>query len=185
VSRANQGACSFITALLTKMQYRTRCIRADTPAGDRSLVISEFNKNTLTIDVLVTSMSLSSYGVSLHRGCYRGIILEYPGTANAVWQAVYRLIRPGQTHRVLWRIFKVGMTYHDLQELDMVGGHAPQVVLQGKVPAWVDDDDLKDIVAWDLMRDAWGLPYNLIQFKHDPPHSVRDFYTGAQDVVGA
>jgi hypothetical protein len=49
----------------------------------------------------------------------------------------------------------------------------------------VENDDLKDIVAWDLMRDAWGLPYNLIQFKHDPPRSVRDFYAGVQDVVGA
>jgi superfamily II DNA/RNA helicase len=77
---------------------RLLTIRSAHTQQERSEVIYKFNDPSEKVDVLVTSLALSSVGINLHRCAHRMIFLEFPRNINTLLQALSRLRRMNQKH---------------------------------------------------------------------------------------
>ncbi|OIW31534.1 hypothetical protein CONLIGDRAFT_678009 [Coniochaeta ligniaria NRRL 30616] len=93
--------------------------------------IDDFNNIRKPCDVMVASMALASVGLNLHHACHRGIVVQFPNSANNVLQAIARLVRPGQKYPVEWILLKVIISYYDQQELAMVVKYCRQLRVEG------------------------------------------------------
>lgn len=71
-------------------------IRSDHSVQERNAAIDKFNNPGTQVDLLVTSIDLSAYGLNLHKCCCKGIILQWPWNANHLLQILGRLPRINQ-----------------------------------------------------------------------------------------
>jgi len=90
----------FGEAIVTLAGYKVRCIRAQMDQSARAQVISEFNDSDNDIDVLISSLQLSSQGLNLQKCCHDMLVIEIPPTINHLLQLIARLHRMGQKNEV-------------------------------------------------------------------------------------
>jgi SNF2 family DNA or RNA helicase len=64
--------------------------------ADRIDACAKFNTRNSPVDVLLTSLSIASYGLNLQHDCYKGLLLQYTWNINTILQVFGRIVRVGQ-----------------------------------------------------------------------------------------
>ncbi|EPE06078.1 snf2 family helicase [Ophiostoma piceae UAMH 11346] len=86
---------------------------------------------------LMTSMSVASYGLNLHKCCADGVVLQFSWSYNAIHQATGRILRLGQTQPVSWTIIKTSSSFHCVQEAVLSAKWAMQLSASMALPDFV------------------------------------------------
>ncbi|XXG99537.1 hypothetical protein Hte_005876 [Hypoxylon texense] len=122
--------------------FKTISIRSDHTMITRTRKIADFNDPSTEIDVLVTSMELSAFGLNLHKSCNKGIVVQYPWSANHLMQILGRLPRIGQARVVEWVIYHVSNTLYDRMQTIIYSKYVRQLAVESRI-----DDSVRSVVA--------------------------------------
>ena len=76
--------------------FNVRSIRAKLKTTEREAAVNAFNDKENPVQVLVTSLKVSSTSLSLQKDCADVIFVDVPSNAQAAQQAAGRVIRIGQ-----------------------------------------------------------------------------------------
>ncbi|KAI0377893.1 P-loop containing nucleoside triphosphate hydrolase protein [Hypomontagnella monticulosa] len=147
-------------ALCLKMYgWNVSSIRADITLSERSRIIEDFNNPSTAIDVLLTSMDLSAFGLNLHGACNKGIVVQWPWSANYLLQVLGRLPRIGQRRHVEWIIYTMPGTLYDNMQSIIWAKYTRQLAVESRIHEDVCGV-LADIAAYTLIFNLFSMPYH-------------------------
>ncbi|RKU40980.1 hypothetical protein DL546_000978 [Coniochaeta pulveracea] len=151
-----------VVAILATLNSEVLNVRASTSVTARTEAVELFSDRSAKIDFLLTPVELSSCGLNLQKPCHRGLIVQFPFSANS-------LSRP----------FAASSAGPD--ELDLACKFILQLKREGRIPQAIQTlENVKANYAFDMYREIFGQPYSLSQFYFQKPTQVADFYTGQQ-----
>lgn len=157
-----------------------------TPA-DRIEACNQFNAIGSPIDVFLTSLSIASYGLNLQYDCHRGLILQYTWNINSIFQVIGRIVRIGQLRESTWAVLKCNGSYYDYQERKLCEKWLPQMLAEATIPTWMDANcqDLKELVAYEFMREALQQTFNKYSWYSQPPGIIEEYNSLRHRELGA
>ncbi|KAI0096176.1 hypothetical protein F4776DRAFT_669579 [Hypoxylon sp. NC0597] len=139
--------------------WNVSSIRADMGIFERNEKINEFNDPYSTIDILLTSMDLSAFGLNLHNACHKGIIVQWPWSANHLMQILGRLPRIGQKRYVEWIIYTMPGTLYDSMQTIVWSKYARQLAVESRIHEDVRGV-LADIASYTLLFNLFSMPHH-------------------------
>ncbi|KAI0448461.1 hypothetical protein F5B21DRAFT_497473 [Xylaria acuta] len=148
------------TALILQMWgWKVETIRSDHTVQERNACIDKFNDPDSDVDILLTSMDLSAYGLNLHKCCCKGIIIQWPWNANHLLQILGRLPRIGQMRFVEWVIFHMAGTIYDKMQTIVWSKYVKQLAVESKISnsltgVWAE------VAAHGKIQELFNLPHN-------------------------
>ncbi|KAI1390401.1 uncharacterized protein F4822DRAFT_443255 [Hypoxylon trugodes] len=119
--------------------YNVISLRAGHSMAKRNRFVEKFNDPKSDVQILVISMELSAFGLNLHKSCARGIIVQWPWSANHLMQMLGRLPRIGQQRPVRWTIYTMPGTLCDRMETIIWSKYVRQPPIDGKISAHLND----------------------------------------------
>ncbi|KAI0185230.1 hypothetical protein EV127DRAFT_515486 [Xylaria flabelliformis] len=150
-------------ALILQMWgWNVETIRSDHTVQERNMCIDKFNDPESNVDILLTSMDLSAYGLNLHKACCKGIILQWPWNANHLLQILGRLPRIGQKRFVEWVIFHMPGTIYDKMQTIVWSKYIKQLAVESKIPkelsgVWAE------LAAYGKIYELFNLPDAIVE----------------------
>jgi hypothetical protein len=139
--------------------WKVASIGSDHSVAERNAYIDQFNDPDTDIQILLTSMDLSAYGLNLHKACCKGIIVQWPWNANHLLQILGRLPRIGQKRVVEWVIFHMSGTIYDKMQTIIWSKYIKQLAVESKIPKDVHGV-WANIAAHGVIHRLFNLPFN-------------------------
>ncbi|KAI1765258.1 P-loop containing nucleoside triphosphate hydrolase protein [Hypoxylon sp. FL1150] len=130
--------------------FKTLSIRSDHSMLSRSQMVADFNDPKSDVDILITSMELSAFGLNLHKACAKGIVVQYPWSANHLVQILGRLPRIGQKRSVEWVILHVSYTLYDRMATIVWSKYVRQLAVESRIHDSVKST-LAEISAYSIL----------------------------------
>ena len=100
-----------VEILMLLLGFSVATIRAKHKWNEREQVVRDFNDRVSTVQVLVTSVKISSTSINLQKDCCRVCFVDVPSNAQSVQRAGGRVVRIGQRSACVIYIFTVDHTY--------------------------------------------------------------------------
>lgn len=111
-------------------------------SGERAIVIDQFNNPNYPVDVLVTSLKASTFGLNLQNCCSDLIIMAVAENVNVIIQVLGRLHRLGQTRvQRIW-IIVMANSYDNRLQWDQTMKAIGQFA--GEAAVTVPEDEIED-----------------------------------------
>ncbi|KAI0423822.1 hypothetical protein F5Y09DRAFT_354502 [Xylaria sp. FL1042] len=148
-----------VALCLQMMGWEIGTIRSDHTVQERNNLIDKFNDPETDIQILVTSMDLSAYGLNLHKACCKGMVIQWPWNANHLLQILGRLPRIHQQRFVEWVILHMPGTVYDKMQTIVWSKYTKQLAVESKIPDAVTGM-WADIAAHGLIHKLFNLPHN-------------------------
>ncbi|KAL8739709.1 MAG: hypothetical protein Q9190_007514 [Brigantiaea leucoxantha] len=149
---------AFGEAVLELFGFQIRSLRANMDSKTRSTQIAEFNDSETSVEILVTSLRLSSQGLNLHKQCHHMLIVEPPKTINEFLQAQARIARLGQANVPKICLLRMDQSFDDYEIARAFRKYIAQ---------WAAETPLKSLctgpalhlLGYELVRAKLGFPY--------------------------
>lgn len=148
-----------IVANATNLGFRVGYLRSKLSQGERDDLIDKFNDPSSGIDIMVSGFALSGFGLNLHHVCAKAIIVQLTWNSSTIMQAVGRISRIGQTKPVTVAMIKVRGSFMCSQERRITKKFAYQALAGSRIPPIIAGD-ARELLAYELVREAWGQPFN-------------------------
>ncbi|KAF2969221.1 hypothetical protein GQX73_g4328 [Xylaria multiplex] len=148
-----------VALCLEMMGWNVLSIRSDHSVQERNVAIDKFNDPDSDVQILLTSMDLSAYGLNLHKSCCKGIVIQWPWNANHLIQILGRLPRIGQWRFVEWVIFHIPGTIYDKMQTIVWSKYVRQLAVESKISSKVIGV-WATIAAHGYIYKLFNLPYN-------------------------
>ncbi|KAI0096179.1 hypothetical protein F4776DRAFT_669584 [Hypoxylon sp. NC0597] len=139
--------------------WNVASIRSDHTMHERNRMVADFNNPDSQVDILVTSMELSAFGLNLHKACNKGIVVQWPWSANHLIQILGRLPRIGQARVVEWIIFTVPGTMYDRMETIVWSKYIRQLAVESKISEMVHGV-LAEIAGYSILYNMFDMPHH-------------------------
>ncbi|XXG99542.1 hypothetical protein Hte_005881 [Hypoxylon texense] len=139
--------------------WNVSSIRADLTVLERNKIVNEFNDPDSEVDVLLASMDLSAFGLDLHECCHKGIIVQWPWSANHLLQILGRLPRIGQKRYVEWVIYTMPGTLYDRMQTIIWSKYIRQLAVESRIHENVRGV-LADIASYTLLFNLFSMPHH-------------------------
>ncbi|KAI0467902.1 hypothetical protein F4859DRAFT_524740 [Xylaria cf. heliscus] len=150
-----------VTLVLQMMGWEVLSIRSEHSVAERSRIIAKFNDPNTGPQILSTSMDLSAWGLNLHASCCKGIVVQWPWSANQLIQILGRLPRISQKRWVEWVIYNVpGTMYHRMQSI-VFSKYVHQLAIESKIPKSVRGFPAT-IAGYSLIQGLFNMPHHLV-----------------------
>ncbi|MCJ1433260.1 hypothetical protein MMC27_002619 [Xylographa pallens] len=108
-------------------------IRAQHTAQEREKIVADFNNPKSSLQILVSSLRVGATSYNLQKACHYMVIIDVPGSASVLLQAIGRLFRIHQIHPVMcWVLFLEG-TYDGKLMSSMCKKYLPIIAGQGAI----------------------------------------------------
>jgi hypothetical protein len=142
---------SITVSLLTCAGFSTLTIRSSDKAHERNAAIHQWNDPDSSAQVFVANVNTMATGVNMHTCCHVGMFLSWHLNMQTNLQCKGRLVRIGQTERVIWYMLKCADSYHDNMERMGITKWSPQISAEVNLPSWVEDE-LREILIFETMK---------------------------------
>ncbi|KAI1765259.1 hypothetical protein GGR53DRAFT_281151 [Hypoxylon sp. FL1150] len=139
--------------------WNVSSIRADLDVFHRNMIIEDFNNPRSKVDILLTSMDLSAFGLDLHGSCNKGIVVQWPWSANHLLQMLGRLPRIGQKRHVEWIIYTMPGTLYDRMQAIVWSKYVRQLAVESRIHDTVRGV-LADITSYTLLFNLFSMPHH-------------------------
>lgn len=139
--------------------WRVMDIRSHHNSNERNRIIQDFNDPTSDVDIFISSVELSAYGINLHKSCCKGILVQWPWSCNHLMQVLGRLPRIGQQRPVQWVIYNVAGTMYDRMQTIVWTKYVPQLGVESTIPDTIHNE-LAKIAAYTILGMLFNMPYN-------------------------
>ncbi|KAK5651796.1 hypothetical protein OQA88_11663 [Cercophora sp. LCS_1] len=173
-----------LVSILDKLCIQVLSVRSSNSQSERDQAYQQFNDPNSDVDVLVLNMAVNAAGLSLHRACCRGLVLQEGWSFNLTFQAISKLYRTGQRKDVLWYLLQVEGTYSEIHEDKNSRKHVAQLRLTMKSHPCMRNQLIGSMVAYEHLKASRGSPFNRFVWVLCPPQSLEDYSDEAMAVGG-
>ena len=160
---------------LTEAGLVVECIRAAHKPTERTVG---------DVNVFVTSLAVSSFGLNLYHCCADGIIAQFSWSFGALHQATGRITRLGQKLPVTWTIIKTDFSFYNVQEQRLCIKWAKQLLTTMTIPELITGR-AAELLVYEVMKQHWSQPFNRLVWEANPPKSVYDFESDEYEKFGS
>ncbi|OIW25504.1 hypothetical protein CONLIGDRAFT_717269 [Coniochaeta ligniaria NRRL 30616] len=176
----NPWAQQELIMLLSVMSVEVVSIRANHTAEQREEAVAAFTNPASNVQVFVSSLSVSVFGLNLHQCCSRGILLQFGHNASTMIQAFCRTFRIGQPDLSLWDIYKLRGSFYDPQEQRIIDKYIQNVLAEAAIPQYVTSEFAKLALAYELIRMNMGTVGNRMSWFLNAPESLVEYNDAKQ-----
>ncbi|KAF3017708.1 hypothetical protein E8E14_001246 [Neopestalotiopsis sp. 37M] len=175
----NQATQQSFFSMFELLGFKVETIRANYTPAERQAALAKFTNPSKNpgCDVFIQNGATTFAGLNLH-SCYcRGIIVQSPNNLETQNQVAGRLIRVGQGKPVIWVKIVCQDTYHQSLELRQIKKFLPQARAEAMIPESITNIDLQNLVACELLKIQWSLPFNRWPWLSYTPTPVAEWST--------
>lgn len=147
-------------AILELLGFVVETIRGCSTPAEREAALGKFTDPAQKCDAFVLNGSTMFTGLNIHPCYCRGIIIQSPNSEAVKEQIVGRLPRKGQKYPVEWVVIMMRDSYDAPLELRRLKKYLPQARVDNLVPEHIKTAELKNLVACEIMKIRWSLPFN-------------------------
>ncbi|KAH0491113.1 hypothetical protein TgHK011_002556 [Trichoderma gracile] len=148
-----------LTAALVACGIRTLHLTSRHTQAEVDRAVREFNDKFSPYTCLVTTYQVLGFGVSLHKFCRRGIIVELPPSHAVLLSAIGRLWRVGQANDVEWEILVAKYTFDPWIEARITQQYAELLGELGGIDEAVVGRNRR-LAAFEIIREQFGQEYS-------------------------
>ena len=178
----------YAESLLQLVGFKTCSVRAAHKREDRETMRRQFNDPDHEVQIMLTSIRVSSSSVNLHHACADVVFVDVPPNASEMFQAIGRVFRLGQVRMGRIVILTLDQTYDGTLQCRAASKMIGNIAAQSKITVsqtdldearpltpdtqTMSDEDLKNFV---LENKAAAL-YTRVTGQRSPRHEWVDSY---------
>ncbi|KAJ8127646.1 hypothetical protein O1611_g5990 [Lasiodiplodia mahajangana] len=114
--------------VLQFLGFECRCMHAQLSFDERQALVDSFNSSEReSCQIMIQLYTVGFAGTNLHKSCSRVLVASQSYSLQVQWQAIYRVIRVGQTSDVTVHRVKVKNSYHSFRESRQIEKILPEL----------------------------------------------------------
>ncbi|KAI1419391.1 P-loop containing nucleoside triphosphate hydrolase protein [Xylaria sp. FL1777] len=124
----NPMVAFYYELVLQFLGFECRCMHAQLSLNERQELVDSFNSSdNESCQILIQLYTVGFAGTNLHKSCSQVLVSSQAHSLQVQWQAIYRVIRVGQTSDVTVHRVKLKNSYHSFRESRQIEKILPEL----------------------------------------------------------